>query len=145
VVLRTSGVINEPLRVRWEQTGHQIVVHAAGDVDLATAPLLVLALSEATAAPGAREVVVDLTKVEFFGAIGLTTLLTATCHGEDTGVPVVVITHPGQPPHRTITLCQLQNELRVIDIPGHGPFNGHYEARAQSTPTTRRHRRLESQ
>jgi anti-sigma B factor antagonist len=133
-------VIKDPLRVRWEQIGHQIVVRAAGDVDLATAPLLVLALSEATAAPGAREVVVDLTKVEFFGAIGLTALLTATCRGEVTGVPVVVVTHPGQPPHRTITICELQSELTVIDVPDHGLFSGHYGARVQSAPATHRHK-----
>jgi anti-anti-sigma factor len=82
----------------------------------------VLALSEATAAPGAREVVVNLTKVEFFGAIGLTALLTATHRSETTGVPVIVVTHPSQPPHQTITICQLQNELTVIDIPDHGLF-----------------------
>jgi anti-anti-sigma factor len=112
-------VINELLCVRWEQIDHQIVVHVAGEVDLATVPLLVQALSEAAVAPQARWVVVDLTKVKFFGATGLTALLTATRRGNATGVPVVVVAHPGEPPHRTITICQLQCELTVINTMGH--------------------------
>ena len=42
-------MINELLGVRCEQIGHQVVVHVAGEVDLATAPLLAQALSEAAA------------------------------------------------------------------------------------------------
>lgn len=77
------------------------------EVGLATAPLLDQALSKATAAPAARWVVVNLTKVDFFGAVGLTVLLTATHHGYATGVPVVVVTHSGQPAHRTIPITEL--------------------------------------
>ena len=113
-------MINELLSVRWEQIGQQIVVHVAGEVDLTTAPLLVQALREAAAAPQARWVAVDLTEVKFFGAIGLTTLLTASRRGEVTGVPIVVVSRPGQPSHRTITMGQLQGELTVIDTLGHG-------------------------
>ena len=106
---------SELLHVHFEQVGDQILVHAVGEVDLATAPLLNQALSEASAAPGARSVVVNLTKVDFFSAAGLTTLLTATRHGDDAGIPVVVVTHPGQPPHRTITITGLHSALSLID------------------------------
>lgn len=101
---------SELLHVYREQIGDQIVVHAVGEVDLATAPLLDQALSKATAAPAARWVGVNLTKVDFFSAVGLTVLLTATCHGYATGVPVVVVTHPGQP--------AVAGAVRYLPLPG---------------------------
>jgi anti-sigma B factor antagonist len=110
---------SELLRVYREQIGDQIVVHAVGEVDLATAALLDQALSEAIAAPAARWVLVNLTKVDFFGAVGLTVLLTATSRGYATGVPVVVVTHPGQPAHRTITITELHRTLALIDSLDH--------------------------
>jgi anti-sigma B factor antagonist len=110
---------SELLRVHLEQIGDQIVVHAVGEVDLATAPLLDQALSQATTAPAARWAVVNLTKVDFFGAVGLTVLLTATRHGHATGVPVVVVTHPGQPAHRMITITELHRTLALIDSLDH--------------------------
>jgi anti-sigma B factor antagonist len=115
LVRREGEMRSELLRVHREQIGDQIVVHAVGEVDLATAPLLDQALSQATAAPSARWVVVNLTKVDFFGAVGLTVLLTATRHGHATGVPIVVVTHPGQPAHRTITITELHRTLALID------------------------------
>ena len=36
-----SRVIDELLCVRWDQAGHQVVLYVTGEVDLATAPLLV--------------------------------------------------------------------------------------------------------
>lgn len=110
---------SELLRVHYEQIGDQIVVHAHGEVDLATAPLLDQVLRTATTVPGARRVVVNLTEVDFFGAIGLTALLTATRHGDDTGIPIVVVTHPGQPPHRVITITGLHCQLVLIDSLDH--------------------------
>jgi len=106
---------SELLRVYREQVGDAIIVHAVGEVDLATAPLLDQALSEATAAPRTRRVVVNLTRIHFFGAVGLTVLLTAIHHGYTTGIPVVVVTHPGQPAHRTITITELHRKLTLID------------------------------
>jgi anti-sigma B factor antagonist len=113
----------ELLRVYREQIGDQIVVHAVGEVDLATAPLLDQALRKATAAPAPRWVVVNLTKVDFFGAVGLTVLLTATRHGYAIGVPVVVVTHPGQPAHRTITITELHRKLALINSFDHALSN----------------------
>jgi anti-sigma B factor antagonist len=114
---------SELLRVYRERIGDQIVVHAVGEVDLATAPLLGQALSKATAAPTTRWVVVNLTKVDFFGAVGLTVLLTATRHGYATGVAVVVVAHPGQPAHRTITISELHRKLALIDSADHALSN----------------------
>lgn len=114
---------SELLHVYCEQIGDQIVVHAVGEVDLTTAPLLDQALSKATAAPTTRWVVANLTKVAFFGAVGLTVLLAATHHGGATGVAVVVVTRPGQPAHRTITITELHRTLALIDSPDHALIN----------------------
>ena len=103
------------LQVRCEQIGDQIVVHPVGEVDLTTAPLLHQALGKATAVRGARQVVVDLTEVGFFGAVGLTVLLAATRHGDDIGVSVLVVADRGQPAHRTITITDMQHELTLVD------------------------------
>jgi anti-anti-sigma factor len=119
LVRRRARVSSELLRVQCAPIGDQIVVHAVGEVDLVTTSLLDQALRMATAAPGVRRVVVNLTKIDFFGAIGLTTLLTGTRHGDDTGVPVVIVTHPGQPPHRVITITELHNKLALIDSLDH--------------------------
>ncbi|MGH3899790.1 MAG: STAS domain-containing protein [Pseudonocardiaceae bacterium] len=110
---------NELLHVHYEQIGDQIVVHAHGEVDLATAPLLDQVLRTATGVSGARRVVVNLTEVGFFGAIGLAALLTATRHGDDTGIPIVIVTHPGQPPHRMITIIGLHSTLVLVDSLDH--------------------------
>jgi anti-anti-sigma factor len=110
---------NKLLHIRCEQIGDQIVVHAVGEVDLATATQLHDALRKATAASGARQVVVNLTKVDFFGAIGLTVLLSATRDGEDTGVSVLVVAHPGHPAHRTITVTGMHQELALINSVHH--------------------------
>lgn len=106
---------SELLRTHHEVVGDQIVVHVIGEVDLSTAPLLDQALSEATAAPGARPVVVNLTQVGFLGAAGLTVLLAATRAGDDAGIPVVVVACSGQPPHRTIITAGLHRTLALID------------------------------
>jgi anti-sigma B factor antagonist len=108
-------VSSELLQVRCEQIGDQIFVHAIGEVDLATAPMLDQALQTATAEYGARRVVVNLTKVDFCGAVGLTVLLTGTRDGAASGVSVFVVTYPGQPAHRTITVTDLHHELALID------------------------------
>jgi anti-anti-sigma factor len=114
---------SELLRVYCEQAGGQVVFHAVGEVDLVTAPQLDQTLSKATAAPSARWVVVNLTKVDFFAAIGLTVLLTATHRGYATGVPVTVITQPGQPAHRTILITELHRKLRLADSLDHALRN----------------------
>jgi anti-sigma B factor antagonist len=111
------------LHVYREQIGDQVVVHAVGEVDLATAPLLDQALRKATATPTTRWVVVNLTRVDFFGAVGLTVLLTAIRHGHATGVAVVVVTQPGQPAHRTITITELHRKLALIDSLDHALSN----------------------
>ncbi|MGH3912695.1 MAG: STAS domain-containing protein [Pseudonocardiaceae bacterium] len=108
---------SELLRVYHQHIGDQIRVHAVGEVDLATVSQLSQALGEATAVPGVRSVVVNLTKVGFFSAVGLTALLVATRHGADTGVPVVVVAHPGQPAHRAITMAELTGALALVDPP----------------------------
>jgi anti-anti-sigma factor len=111
------------LHVYREQIGDQTVLHVVGEVDLTTAPLLDRALSRATATPTTRWVVVNLTRVGFFGAVGLTVLLAATRHGYATGVAVVVVAQPGQPAHRTITITELHRRLALIDSPHHALSN----------------------
>lgn len=110
-----AKVSSELLRTRRDLVGDQIVVHVIGEIDLATAPQLDQELSEAAAAPGAQSVVVNLTQVGFLGAAGLTVLLAATRAGGEAGVPVVVVTSPGQPPHRTIITARLHTILALID------------------------------
>jgi hypothetical protein len=50
-------------------------------------------------------------------------LLTATRHNYAIGVPVVVVTHPGQPAHRTITITELHRKLALINSFAHALSN----------------------
>ena len=73
-----------PLAVAVDDRGGVFVVHADGEVDLSTAPLLDGAL-DAGLASGRRTVVVDLRQVSFIDCTGIGLLTRARCRARRQG------------------------------------------------------------
>jgi anti-sigma B factor antagonist len=89
------------------------VVHARGELDLATAGLLVRAITAAASGPRPR-VLVDLAEVEFCDSAGLRALLGAAREIEARAGRMVVAVVPGSAVDRLLELVGLREFLRVL-------------------------------
>ncbi|EWC63897.1 Anti-sigma F factor antagonist (spoIIAA-2) [Actinokineospora spheciospongiae] len=101
------------LTVHREQIGPTVVVHAVGDVDLATVAQLSEALTEATKAPAAEGVVANLSGVGFLGSAGLSALVVARNEAEEAALPFTVVATG--PARRALALTMLDSTLTVAD------------------------------
>ncbi len=102
------------LRVQRRATGQGAVVHAAGELDLVTAPRLVAELTAARAqAQPPGPVVIDLTEVTFMASVGLGILIdhNRLCH--DAGVELRVVAG-NRTVARTITRTGLNDALTIF-------------------------------
>ena len=97
-----------PLAVTVEDRGGVCVVHADGEVDIATAPLLGRAL-ETGLASGRPTVVVDLRQISFVDCtgIGLLTAARSRAHGQGTWLRILA----GRAVARTAALLELTTAL----------------------------------
>jgi anti-sigma B factor antagonist len=93
-----------PLAVAVDDRGGVFVVHADGEVDLSTAPLLDGAL-DAGLASGRRTVVVDLRQVSFIDCTGIGLLTRARCRARRQGTRLHI--HAGRAVARTAALLDL--------------------------------------
>ena len=97
-------------RVEVVADGMSIVVQAIGEVDIATVGSLQGALE--VAATGAQRVIVDMSRVTFIDAAGITALLTgasvARAHGGE-----LVVRNLGTTAHRVFELLSVSRSLPV--------------------------------
>jgi anti-sigma B factor antagonist len=93
-----------PLAVAVDDRGGVFVVHADGEVDLSTAPLLDGAL-DAGLTSGRRTVVVDLRQVSFIDCTGIGLLTRARCRARRQGTRLHI--HAGRAVARTAALLDL--------------------------------------
>jgi len=93
-----------PLAVTVEDRGGVCVVHADGEVDIATAPLLGRAL-ETGLASGRPTVVVDLRQISFVDCTGIGMLTEARCRARRQGTRLHI--HAGRAVARTAALLDL--------------------------------------
>jgi anti-sigma B factor antagonist len=91
---RPSAATPPPTTVAVSTVGRRTVLEAAGEIDIATAPLLAGAVDEAIAA-GAAEVALDLTDVTFMDSTGLHLLCDAHQRLGLLGRRLTVICPPG--------------------------------------------------
>lgn len=86
---------NDYLRVDRRVDETAVVVHAVGEVDLYTAPVLAeqLARATATAAPS-TPVVADLREIKFFGSRGFAALVTAHQQCQEQHISLRVVAGP---------------------------------------------------
>lgn len=102
-----------PLQVADERIGDAVVVHATGEIDVLTAPILLEHLERIC--PGARPpqvVVADLTAVRFLGSAGMSVLLEVDklCRAQRTPLRVVA------PSPETIRPLRVTGIDRVLDV-----------------------------
>jgi len=97
-----------PLAVTVEDRGEVCVVHADGEVDIATAPLLGRAL-EAGLAGGRPTVVVDLRQISFVDCTGIGLLTAARSRAGDQGTRLRILA--GRAVRRTAALLELTTVL----------------------------------
>jgi anti-anti-sigma factor len=118
-VRETMSVVSEPGAPRYEAAGLTVtgsdlpgdvaVVHAVGEVDLATAAILVTAIDDALDNKPA-ELVVDLTGVGFFGSVGIGALIEANRRAKN---PLRVVVTPAI--RRLIDIVGLSDVLSLYD------------------------------
>jgi anti-sigma B factor antagonist len=94
--------------------GTTAVVRARGELDLATAGLLVRAIGTAAADIPRPRVLVDLAEVEFCDSAGLRALLGAAREIEARAGRMVVAVVPGSVVDRLLELVGLREFLRVL-------------------------------
>ena len=97
------------LDVRTETVGSTVVLTAAGEIDMASAPDLQSAVEEALRAEP-PVLVVDLTGVGFFGSAGLSVLLVAAEAAPERSLRVVA----SEPVRRPIEITGLDRVLLVF-------------------------------
>jgi anti-anti-sigma factor len=95
--------------VRSETAGDDVVLHVAGDLDMATVPELRAAVEDAAAAP---RVVVDLSGLTFCDSTGLALLLETRKAAAAAGREVVV-RNPSEPFRRVAELVRLDEVLGI--------------------------------
>ena len=100
-----------PFDVRVDQQGGVCTVHAAGEVDIATSPLLERALDRALGSE-APTVVVDLREVSFVDCTGIGLLTHARWRAGCRGVGLRIL--PGRAVARTAALLEL---TAVLGLP----------------------------
>jgi anti-anti-sigma factor len=99
------------LRVTANRTGDAVVLAAAGELDLLSAPLLTDAIATALADAPAL-LVVDLSEVSFLASIGITVLVEAR-RSAGPGTRFRVVAPEGGVVHRTLGLTGLHDALAV--------------------------------
>lgn len=102
----------ESLQVSTEKVDGAVVVSAVGEVDSLTAHLLRDELNRQLDATPAR-LVVDLSRIEFLGSVGLSALVAAAERGGSTGVALHLVA--GRTVRRVIDATGLHPVLTVHD------------------------------
>jgi anti-anti-sigma factor len=99
-------LVSDPVQVRTARPAPDcVVLSVSGEIDLATAPDLELAISRELATTPAR-LVLDLSAVSFFGSLGLAALIRAAFMAEDRGVHLALVAN--RLVRRTMELTQTE-------------------------------------
>lgn len=103
------------LRVETHNGGGDVVLSVQGDVDLATAPELEVALERALEG-AARRLVVDLRGVSFLDSTGLAVLLRQDQRARDAARHLVVVKGPPQV-QKPFEITGMSGRLTMVDEP----------------------------
>jgi anti-sigma B factor antagonist len=101
----------ELLSIDIEEVGRAVIVHAKGEIDMATAPVVTAQLDEAIRlAAGAIPMIVDLLGVQFIGSAGLALLVQYETRCRERGVRFLVVV-AGGPVRRVLRVSGLDQSL----------------------------------
>jgi anti-sigma B factor antagonist len=98
------GPSSDLLSVTPVDVGSISIIHAAGEIDMSTAPQLRAVLVDRIAAVGATAVLLDMEGVTFVGSAGVEVLITAADHSTVNGVRFGVVAADD---HRVARLLQI--------------------------------------
>lgn len=116
---RTQVQDMQNFEVRGERDGARVRVHATGELDVASAPLLRKGVHERLQGP-TEALVLDLRDVGFIDSTGVRLLLALAAQGERDGWTLAIL--PSDPVLRVIALLSLQDrllspQLRTVEPP----------------------------
>jgi anti-sigma B factor antagonist len=106
--------IDEVLRIEVEDTGDEVVVSVAGEIDVATCLRLEQAATDAIAVAADRSggVVLDLSEVGFIDSSGLRVLIGVRQLAETEQVPMA-LRSPSRAVHRLLELTALTEQFTI--------------------------------
>ncbi len=103
----------EYLAVRAEAEDARVVLYVAGELDIATVPLLKRHLDDMHTA-GVREIVFDLHEMSFMGSTGLSLVLAAQARATAAGQRLLLRRVPSQA-RRLFELAGVTTLLSIVD------------------------------
>jgi anti-sigma B factor antagonist len=116
---RAAGDVASELEIATERLGTAVLVTVSGEIDNATAHQLRAAVAAAFQRAGLPEeagvVAVDLTRVDFLGAAGLSVLIEAASEAEWTTKPLRIVVDEHHPVIRPIQINGLDAMLTLCD------------------------------
>jgi anti-sigma B factor antagonist len=101
-----------PLNVEPTITGSRTVLAVTGEIDLATAPRLRVAI-DAAFASGAQDLCIDLTDTTFMDSTGLHVLVDAAGRADELGCTLTIVCPPG-PVERVIGISGVDQLVRRV-------------------------------
>jgi anti-sigma B factor antagonist len=101
------------LRLTRRHVGTALIITAAGEIDLRTAPDLQATVHNGLDDPATAVCVLDLTDVTFLGSHGLAALLEATEHAQHRREPLRIVVDATQPVIRPIQVTGLDHRLAL--------------------------------
>lgn len=103
-------------RTLYESDTHTVRLIVSGELDIATEPQLIAAVSAAVITDGAAGLVVDLTGVPFIDSAGLRALLLSRTAAEERGLTFELAVHPG-PVTRLLDIAGVTNWFSYATAP----------------------------
>lgn len=101
-------------QVTFARLGGATVVHLSGEIDMANAPAISLAVVRNLTGAGA--VLIDLTEVTFLDSAGVRLLDVLVGDLEDHGVPIRFVVDEGGAASKTLELCAFRDDLLATDL-----------------------------
>lgn len=106
--------MGDPFRVELSRQGGCVIAAAAGEIDLATAPVLVEAVESDLGPPGPTRVVIDLSEVSFIDSSGLNALVRLQRVLESRAIPIRLVSPPEGIIRQVFEITELVEPLHVV-------------------------------
>lgn len=115
-IVPAFGAYGELLRVTCERSDGTLIVRPEGEIDMSTAPRLAEALADATEAPGASVVIVDLAGVSYLDSTAIHLFLQSDRRLRDDGRRLA-LRSPTPEALRVLDLIGITSMVETADLP----------------------------
>jgi anti-sigma B factor antagonist len=108
--------VKPSVKISLEEVRGALVIHAQGEVDLATAPNFQTdVFRSADEKRHHHHVIIDLTELGFFGTLGIDVLDKSQHHLQQHGQALIVVAAPRSISRRVLDLLGLAKQFRIMD------------------------------